>query len=318
MLTMGRMQGIKITQIEALEAAGVDRKEVARRDIRILHQAVLREGFFHADPHAGNFVVLPHDVIGIMDFGIMGQLDSTERLGLLHLFVGLFRGDTGQTSAALSELGIATRAADRRKLYRDLDRLRTRYYGLDLDKIRVRPFVEDLMAVAFANRLKMPSNLVLVFKTIAMLEGISLQLDPQLNLFSQVEPYVRDALLEMQSPVARARQAGDQLRESTQSLLMIPRQMQKLLEQVEDGDGSFSMRVRGLDEPTRRVSAAANRLALAILAAAFVIGPALLIPYFQQVMPQWQGTALALIAGGFFVSLLITVVLIFSIWRSGR
>jgi ubiquinone biosynthesis protein len=317
-LTMERISGIKITQVKALEAAGLDNKEVARRIIGTLHRAVLNEGFFHADPHAGNFVVMPNNVIGIMDFGIMGHLDAGERLGLLHLFVGLFRGDTDRTVAAMSELGIATGAADRRKLYRDMDRMRMRYYGLDLEKIRVRTFVEDLMAVAFANRLKMPSNLALVFKTIAMLEGISLQLDPQINLFGQVEPYVRDALIELQSPAVRAREVAEQVRESAEALLLLPRQVQRILERFDDAEGGLGMRIGGLEGPTHRVTAAANRLALAILAAAFVIGPALLIPYLQQLLPRWQGAAAALVIGGFSVSLLITVGLILSVWRSGR
>jgi ubiquinone biosynthesis protein len=317
-LTMERMQGIKITDIAALEAAGLDRKKIARRNITILLKSVLHEGFFHADPHAGNFVVMPDEVIAMMDFGIMGQLDQAERLGLVHLFVSMFRGDTEHSVEALSELGIATRAADKRNLTRDLDRLRMRYYGLDLEKIRARSFVEDLMGVAFANHLKMPSNLVLVFKTIAMLEGISLQLDPDINVFDELQPYVRETLLELQSPVNRLKEAAAQLGESAEALMLLPKQLQRMLEQIEGGETHLSMSMKGLEEPTRRVTAAANRLALAILATAFVIGPALIIPYVQQIWPNWQGAAMFLILGGFTLSALITMTLILSVWRSGR
>ena len=317
-LTMERIEGIKITNVAALEAAGLDCQVVARRNIAILLQAVLQDGFFHADPHAGNFQVLPNEVIAMMDFGIMGQLDHTERLGLVQLFVGLFRGETDRVVEAMSELGIATRAADKRNLMRDMDRLRMRYYGLELEKIRARSFVEDLMGVAFANRLKMPSNLVLVFKAIAMLEGISLQLDPDINVFEEVEPYVRDALLELQSPITRLKDLAAQVQESAEALLLLPKQIQHMMEQIETGEGNLSMNLRGLDEPTRRVTAAANRLVLALLAVAFVIGPALIIPHLQQIWPQWQAGASALILGGFAMSLIITVALVLSVWRSGR
>jgi ubiquinone biosynthesis protein len=317
-LTMERLDGIKITDVAALKAAGLDRTVVARHNIRILLKAVLQEGFFHADPHAGNFMVRPNEVIAMMDFGIMGHLDAAERLGLVQLFVGLFRQETDRVVEALSGLGIATRAADRRNLTRDLDRLRMRYYGLELEKIRARSFIEDLMGLVFANRLKMPSNLVLVFKAIAMLEGISLRLDPEINVFSEVEPYVRDALLELQSPVTRLRETADQLRESAEALMQLPRQIQRMLEQIELGEGNLSMKVKGLDEPTRRVAAAANRLALAILAVAFVLGPALIIPHIRQIWPEWQAGASILVLGGFALSALITLALIFSVWRSGR
>jgi ubiquinone biosynthesis protein len=317
-LTMERIEGIKITDLAALDAAGLDRREIARNNIAILLKAVLHEGFFHADPHAGNFMVMPNEVIAMMDFGIMGHLDPVERLGMVHLFVSLFRGETERVVEALSDLGIATRAADKRNLVRDLDRLRMRYYGLDLDKIHARSFVENLMSLAFAYRLKMPSNLVLVFKTIAMLEGISLQLDPNINVFSEVEPYVREALLELESPVARLKEMAEQMRESAEAMMLLPKQVQRMLEQIESGEGNLSMTLKGLDEPTRRVTSAANRLVLALLAAAFVIGPALLIPHIPQIFPQWQTGAAFLIFAGFGLSVILTLALLLTIWRSGR
>jgi ubiquinone biosynthesis protein len=263
-------------------------------------------------------LVLPDEVIGMVDFGIMGHLDAAERLGLVQLFVGLFREDTDRVVNAMAELGIATKAADRRNLARDLDRLRLRYYGLDLERIRARSFFEDLMGLAFSNRLMMPSNLVLVFKTIAMLEGISLQLDPKFNVFEEVEPYVRDALLELQSPVTQAKEMAEQVRESARAMLLLPKQLQHVLEQIEAGEGDFSIRIKGVDEPTRRITGAANRLALAILAVAFVLGPALLIPRINEIFPQWQTGAAFLIIGGFITSLILTFILLLSIWRSGR
>jgi ubiquinone biosynthesis protein len=317
-LTMERLEGVKITDLEGLEAAGLDPDVVARRNIHILLKAVLQEGFFHADPHAGNFSVLPGEVIGMMDFGIMGHLDTSARLGLIQLFVGLFRGDSERSVDALSSLGIATRAADKRALTRDMERLKLQYYGLELEKIRAQTFVEDLMGIAFANHLTMPSNLVLVFKTIAMLEGISLILDPGINVFQEVEPYVRDALLELESPLSRAKKLSEQLRESTEAMLLLPRQIRALFEQMEDGQAGLSFGLRGLDDLTDRLTSAANRLALALLAAAFVVGPALIIPYLSQLWPSWQSPALTLIVSGFGLSLLITLVLLWSIWRAGR
>jgi ubiquinone biosynthesis protein len=317
-LTMERLEGVKITDLEGLEKAGLDPAVVARRNIHILLKAVLQEGFFHADPHAGNFSVLPGEVIGMMDFGIMGQVDPGARLGLIQLFVGLFRGDSERSVEALSSLGIATRVADKRALTRDMERLKLQYYGLELEKIRAQTFVEDLMGIAFANRLKMPSNLILVFKTIAMLEGISLILDPDINVFQEVEPYVRDAILELESPFSRTKRLSEQLRESTEAMLLLPKQLRALFEQMEAGEAGLSFRLHGLDDLTGRLASAANRLALAILAAAFVLGPALIIPYLSQLRPSWQSAALTLIVGGFGLSLLITLILLLSIWRAGR
>jgi len=314
-LTMERVEGCKITDLAGLEAAGLDRALVARRNISLVLKAILQEGYFHADPHAGNYSVLPNEVIALVDFGIMGELDDIQRMGLVQMFVGLFREDAARVAQGMADLGIATHGADMRKLTRDLDHLHTRYYGLDMAKIHAHSFFEDLMSVAFANRLVMPSDLVLVFKTIAMMEGIGLQLDPKLNIFQEVEPYVREVLIEIESPVARLKGFGEQVRESSQAAMMLPRQLQRILRQIEAGEGSLRMELKGIDEPTRRVTAAANRLVLAILAVAFVIGPALLIPHWNAIFPEWQTGAAILIFGGFALSVLITLGLIVSVLR---
>ena len=209
-------------------------------------------------------------------------------------------------------------ATDRRHLIRDLERLRLRYYGLDLERIRARSFIEDLMGIALSYRLKMPSDLVLVFKTIAMLEGISVQLDPDMNVFQEVEPYVRDAILELQSPIVRLKEAIDHMREASEAMMLLPKQLQRILEQIEAGESNLGMTMKGLDEPVRRITGAANRLVLALLAVAFVVGPALIIPRLGEILPEWRLAATLLIGTGFAMSLFLTFVLVLSIWRSGR
>jgi len=159
---------------------------------------------------------------------------------------------------------------------------------------------------------------VLVFKTIAMLEGISLQLDPDMNVFQEVEPYVRDAILELQSPIARLREIADRMRDASEAMILLPKQLQRILEQIESGESNFGMTMKGLDEPTRRITGAANRLVLALLSVAFVVGPALIIPRLNEILPEWRTGATALIIAGFGMSMFLTLVLVLSIWRSGR
>ena len=153
---------------------------------------------------------------------------------------------------------------------------------------------------------------------VSMLEGISLQLDPDINVFDEVEPYVRDAILELQSPVARIKEVADQLRVSAEALVLLPQQLQRMIEQIETGEADLSMTLKGLDEPTQRITSAANRLVLAILAAAFVLGPALLIPSLQSIFGEWRTGAAILVIAGFAVSGLLTIILILSVLRTGR
>jgi hypothetical protein len=101
-------------------------------------------------------------------------------------------------------------------------------------------------------------------------------------------------------------------------MMMLPKQLQRMLEGMEAGEGNLSMTMKGLDEPTRRITAAANRLVMALLAVAFILGPALIIPRLHEIFPRFQLGAIVLVLLGFGLSALITLVLLLSVWRSGR
>lgn len=317
-LTMERVYGIKISDVAALQTAGLNCRRIARNNIKIVLRAILHDGFFHADPHAGNFFVQPDESIALLDYGIMGQLQPEDKEGVVQLFVGLFRQETERVLDALALLGIAARSADRRKLARDLDRLRLRYFGQPLQNIRARSFFEDLLGLAFAHRLRLPGNLVLLFKTVAMLEGLSVQLEPGINVFTEVEPFVHDALLELESPWARGRRFWQSLSDSGQTVLFIPHQVSNLLDQAADGQFTLRLRPEKLEEPIRRLNEAANRLALAILAAAFVLGPALLIPHLGIILPAWQSWVMVLILSGFVLSFVLAFYVLLNVWFSRR
>ncbi|MFZ5917518.1 MAG: ABC1 kinase family protein [Chloroflexota bacterium] len=317
-LTMERVRGVKISDLATLQAEGLNCRRVARNNIKIVLRAILKDGFFHADPHAGNFFVQPDESIALLDFGIMGQLQPKDREGVVLLFVGLFRQETDRVLDALSMLDIASRMADRRKLARDLDRLRVRYFGQPLENIRARSFFEDLMGLAFANKLRLPGNLVLLFKTVAMLEGLSLQLDPSINVFTEVEPFVRDAMIEMQSPLAWGRRLFQTLNDSGQAVLFIPHQISNLLDKAADGEFTLRMRHEELEGPLRRFNDATNRLALVILVATFVLGPALLIPNIEFIPAGWRTWAMLLIMGGFALSFLLAFYVLIAILLSRR
>jgi ubiquinone biosynthesis protein len=317
-LTMERVTGIKISNVAALEEVGLNCRRVAQNNIKIVLRAILQDGFYHADPHAGNFFVQPDESIALLDFGIVGQLQPEDREGVVLMFVGLFRQETDRVLDALTMLGIATSRADRRKLARDLDRLRLRYFGQPLENIRARSFFEDLMGLAFDNRLRLPSNLVLLFKTVAMLEGLSLQLDPTINVFTEVEPFVHDALMEFESPWAWGRRFFQTLGDSGRAVLFIPHQVSNLLDLAADGQFTLRMRHQELEGPVRRFTQSANRLAIVILVATFVLGPALLIPRIELIPEGWRTWAMALILGGFALSFVLSFYVLLAIWLSRR
>ena len=128
-LTLERIYGIKIDDIEALDAAGHDRHRIALHTVRMIVKEVLEDGFFHADPHPGNFVVMPGETIGAMDFGMVGYLGRRERAELIRLYVVAVQLDAEGIVNQLIRMGATTERVDRAGLQRDVARMLRKYQG---------------------------------------------------------------------------------------------------------------------------------------------------------------------------------------------
>ena len=309
-----RITGIKIDDVAALDAAGLDRHQVALHSARIIVKEVLIDGFFHADPHPGNFFVMTdkasEPVIGAMDFGMVGHLTRRVKEDLVRLFVVAVQLDAESIVEQLVRMSAAQRGVDRPGLQRDLERLLIRYYGRPLNEILAREVVEEIMPIAFRHHLHLPSDLWLLGKTLAMMEGVGLKLDPDFDVFAVAQPYVRRFIRQMASPRAWGKKLLKGASEWSDLLLQLPDQIPRLLDQVSEGELEIGLRLRGQDVILRHLDRAANRLAVSMLVAALIIGLALVV------VSQGEGSWLA--QASFAAAALLGLWLLISIWRSGR
>ena len=212
-LVMERIEGIKISDVEGLAAAGIDRRAVAERAVAIMLQMVFVHGFFHADPHPGNFFVLEGERIGLMDFGMVGRLDETTKAALLRVGVAVARRDPDRLVDALMAAGLGGVGERRGALKRDLVHLLGRYMDRPIKEIAARQFAHEIQAVAQRYHLRLPTELALLIKVIAMSEGLGVQLDPEFRLFEFAGPYfqrfwMQGAFARDPQPPARRRCAG--------------------------------------------------------------------------------------------------------------
>ncbi len=314
-LILERISGIRIDDVAALDAAGVDRRQVAKSAARIIIKEVLEDGFFHADPHPGNFFVMDEAVIGAMDFGMVGHLDQRDRENLVRLYIVSAQLDTEGIVEQLIRMGAASRDVDRLGLQRDIGRLLTRYHGLPLKEIRAREVVEEVMPIAFRHHLRLPSRLWLLGKTLAMMEGVGLQLDPDFDILAVSQPYVRKFLWQTVSPQTWGRRLLKSGGDWGELLSDLPRRVPRLIDQLEEGDLQFTLRLKEIETLLARLDRVGNRLAISVLLAAFIVSLALLMPSF---LSGRQGWIFWLIALGFAVASFLGLWLLLSIWRSGR
>jgi ubiquinone biosynthesis protein len=287
-LVMEHIHGIKISDIPALNAAGYNRHKVALNSASATVKQVLEDGFFHADPHAGNYLIMPGEVIGLMDFGKVGHLREKDRMDMIRLYIVAIEMDVDGLIDQLVRVGAVREDVDRNRLAYDLSRFLNKYHGVPIKYIRARELIDEIIAISFRHHLRLPAAWWLVAQTIVMLEGIGLQLDPDFDVFKAAEPHVQKLMKNLFLPhggwVRTVLMDGANWGEL---LHRLPRVGNRMLERLERNE-PFRMEIQDIDRILGRIDRLATRLALSLLVAAFVIGLPILIPLTSpDSLPRW-------------------------------
>lgn len=315
-ITLERLDGIHIDDIDALDRAGIDRRRLARNAANLILDQVFVHRMFHADPHPGNFAVLPDGRIAAFDFGMIGRIDDATRDALMSVVLAAVNQDADGLVDGLAALSVVGRGTDRDGLRRDIQHLLDRYYGVSLSEYRFNEIFQDLMEMVRRRRLQLPAELSLLLKTLAMYEALGRKLDPDFEPFAVAAPYVRRAVLERYLPqtwVPQLLAAGD---DAMRLLTTLPRRANRLLTRAEHGDLEVAMRVIGIEEMTRQAHLLVNRLIGAILIAASLVSLGLLLTVYH---PPWLLTWLApLVGAGVLVTLALGLFLALRARRNGR
>lgn len=315
-LTMERVGGVNVADISALDRAGIDRKQLARTATRLMMREVFEFGFFHADPHPGNFFVQPDGSIALIDFGMVGRVDERMQDALVRIGLAIVRQDAEQFTDELEAIGVAGRQLDRAALKRDLARLLDRYAGQSLKELAGAQMTNEVMGIALRHRLQLPSELVMLLRLIGMSEALGARLDPEFKLFEFMESGLKEFWLRQRSPGTMAKKLGLAALDAVELSLGLPRRAARLLERAERGNIGFKVRVDDLAEFTHQLQRMVNRLALSVLLAATILALALLmLVYHPPIWEQIAGWVFALI---FLASLGFGTWLMWRIWRSDR
>lgn len=276
-LTLERIRGIKINDIVALDAAGVDRHQLALKSAGIIIKEVLEDGFFHADPHPGNFLVMDDAVIGAMDFGMVGNVTPWDREHLVRLYVAAVQLDAKELVDELVHVGAASPQIDRTALEREMQKLLAKYHGQPLKEIRARQIVDEVTPIIFRNHLRLPSQWWLLGKTLAMTEGLGMQLDPDFDIFEVSQPYVRKLLWQMLSPRRWGGKVVRGVLDWSELWAELPQRGLRLLDEAEKGLLEQTVKLRRLDEGLDHLDRSTNRLGVSVVLAALLISLVILL-----------------------------------------
>jgi ubiquinone biosynthesis protein len=311
-LVMERIDGIRIADVEAIEAAGHSRRALARTSAEILMKQVFEDGFFHADPHPGNFMVTSEGRLALLDFGMVGELEEAIHHRLLQVLVAVVSQDAEAVTNAIEALGVIRTPVVRESVRRDVRHVLGRYYGLSASQFDLREYINDTLTIVRRHGLQLPTELALVLKTVGMSEGLWRSLDPAFNSAQTAERFVARAAQEMYSPRSwgsRLLRTGSDTLELSSNL---PGQLGRLVSRLDRGEFEIVLQHRELDETLNRLSSMVTRLSLAIVTSAFIVGLPFLSLTYEP--PGWKYIAPAWFFGG----VLIVIGLIARLAIAGR
>jgi ubiquinone biosynthesis protein len=275
-IVMEEIQGTKLTELDRLKRDGYDLAAIAEIGTDFYLKQIFEDGFFHADPHPANIMVIGNQ-IALLDFGMVAFLSQRLREDLGDMLVGVITQNTEQVITVMVRMGVVTRATDLRELERDLQRMLARYLGLPLQQMDVAQILSEIFSVAFMHHIRLPSDFAMLIRTILILNGVGTQLDPHYRLIQALEPFVRQLV---QDKLSIKRIGANALRtlESLNTLAQrFPTRLDDLWDQLDDGNLTVGVSVRDLKMIIQRVDRIANRLAFALIVAALIIGSALIL-----------------------------------------
>jgi ubiquinone biosynthesis protein len=314
-LTLERIDGIGIDDVAALRSAGHDVERLNGTMIRMLARGILDIGLFHADPHPGNFVVDEHGALVVYDFGMVGSIDERLRERLLMLALACTERDASRIVDEVVQLGVVPSGWDRRSMERDVSHLVAQYVGVPLHELPLPMLVGDIMTMMRRHRMRLPSELLLLAKTATTAEAVGRRLDPNLNVIELVEPTIRAAMRRFYSPTFWKERLRMRPLEVALLGASLPGHIQRILSRIDRNDLTFHIQYDELPDMMRGLNGMVNRLAMAIMSAAGLIGVAVMFLAVQPVFGSWQSIAFLTIF--VLLGLMILIVLI-RVRQSGR
>jgi ubiquinone biosynthesis protein len=278
---------------------------------------IFRHGFFHGDPHPANvFVLGDAEHIGIVDFGQVGKLTDDDMSKLTRLFIDAANERIEQLPRRLADLGVRYDRGREEDFVAELREMYARYFGASLAEIDPLQVIRESFQLIYRLNLRLPTRFVMLDKAIATLASVGIELYPDFNVFEVARPYARSLMLERYTPqrvLKRARTEGIELARIARDM---PYQIHDFLEEARDGQLEVGFVHKGLEEFSRKLDVAFNRLVIALVTVGGLIGSSL-IGIFSTEGPQIAGVNFLSFVG-FVLSAILGLWLLWGVIRSGR
>lgn len=317
-LTMERINGIKVSHIDKLDEFGYDRKQIAERITDAMFIQILENGFFHGDPHAGNIYIMPNNVIAFLDFGMIGRLNDNLKYNFASLIINLQRGNSKGMIKTFDAMGLIEETTNRDALHRDLDKLQAKYYDVSLKNISLGGVIAEIFSIAYRNEVTIPNDITILGKSVLTMEEIIKNLDPKFSIMQAIEPFGEKLIKDRFHPKNIAQHSWDHFVDNIELLADLPQDIKDITTTAKKGKFRFDINVTELPSFLKRLDRISNRLSFSIILLSFsilMVGLIVGASIAGQTNLLWR---IPVIEIGSVIATLMFLFMIFTIIRSGR
>ena len=313
-LCMEYIQGLKCTDLAAVNAIGMTGPQLALKGINLYFEQVFDHGFFHADPHPGNIFVLKDRRVCFIDYGMMGTVLESDKILLADLLLAVHDRDVEYLKKSLLKFSSNEKAINQKELEYDILEFFAEYSNITLDAIEGEEVIKALNSLFFDYKIKVPSNMLLLLKALVIIEGVGLMLDPKYNIIKNIEPFVRRLIQHKYAPSKISKSLFKSIGDFAALATSLPEDLQAVIKKVRQGKLHVEFEHTGLETFYKKMETISNRISFTLLLVALIIGSSILV--IADVPPHINNIP-ALGFTGFVLAGFFAVRLIWSIWRHG-
>ena len=314
-LTMEYLDGVKVSAVGTAAAPGLDPVVVARRGADFVFQQILLHGLFHADPHPGNILVMPGNVVAFIDFGIVGRVNRQMRARLAQIILAIGRRDAERLASIVVAVATPLRPVNMDLLTADLAEMLDLYADVPIGALSLRDVFQSITAAMARHRLRLPADVLLLIKAVSTIESVGRGLDPSFRIVESATPHVEAMLARKRRPGALAKRAAESGHDALKALATVPANLAEILATTRRNGLRVEFVHSNLDHFIREMDRSSNRLSFAVVIGAIVVASAIMV--HAAVGPTAWGYPLPGLVG-FVTAAWLGIGLAIGILRSGR
>ncbi|MGP8319485.1 MAG: ABC1 kinase family protein [Methanosarcinaceae archaeon] len=310
-LTLEYIEGTRSSDFERIKQLGFDKNEIATYGAEAFMKQIFEYGFFHADMHPGNVIIMDDGKIALIDFGMVGHLSDDVRNALIDGLIATSRGDIDVLVEILRDLGAINEDVNIPALKTDLEYMLDTYYGRSLKQLDASTMMVETISVLRKHQAKVPASIALLSKGIMTISGFGAIMVPDFNATILAEPYARKLMTKRMRPKSIVSGAFKDVWNFARMIHKVPTQVTHILDSAEKGNIHLKFEHGGLDRIVSELDAASNRLSFSLIISSLIVGSSLIIQTGME--PLVWGVPLLGVLGfsiaGFFGMGLVTYIL---------